>query len=160
MGKSKATLPDRRVIQTKGLTISLFPRRPSRNNHPRQNLPLLLQDHQPRILNQPPLRRRTRHCTLRNLRRHNNSRTRLFRTPSPLPPLSNPRPPNNNPFVYLPMRRDRRPRANLGMRGNIRVSAYCDECLDCRGGVDVCAGEDGGLRADGDEVGETRRCVF
>lgn len=140
--------------------VSLLPRRPSRNNHPSQNLPLLLQDHQPRILNQLPFRRRPRHSTPRNLRRNNNSRTRFFRAPCPLPPLPNARPPNNNPLIYLPMRRDRTPRADLGMRGNIRVSAYCDKGFDCSGGVNVRAWEDGRLRTDGDEVGETRWCVF
>lgn len=42
--------------------------------------------------------------------------------------------------------------ADLGMRAYVRVSAYRDEGLDCRGGVDVCAGEDGGVWADCDEV--------
>lgn len=140
--------------------ISLLPRRPSRNNHPSQNLPLLLQDHQPRILNQPPLRRRPGHRTLRNLRRNNNSRSRLFRATSPLPPLSDPRPPNNNPLIYLPMRRDRTPRADLRMRRDIRMSTYCGKRLDRSGGVDMSAWENGGLRADSDEVGETRWCVF
>lgn len=123
---------------------SFFPRpSPSRHNHPPQHLPLLLQNHQSRILNDLPLWRRNWHRTPRNLRRNHNSSTGHLRLLRPLPPLSKPRPPNNNPLGHDPVLGNLTPRTDLRVAPDLRVPVYGHECFDCGGGVDVCAGMDG-----------------
>lgn len=110
----------------------------SRHNHSREDFSLLLQNHQPCILNHLSFRSWPWHGGLGDLCCNDNSRSWRFRIARSSPSLPKSRTPHNCPFRNRVVFWDHTSRADFNVRPNVCVTAYRSEGLDAGGRVDVC----------------------
>lgn len=112
----------------------------SRNKHSPKDLPLLLQNHQPRIFNNLTRRGRTRKRRLRNLRRTHNSWTHRLHATSSLPPHSRALSIDNNPLRNRSTGSNFTPRTHLRVRTDIRAPTNRRQSLDCSRRMNMSTG--------------------